>query len=111
MAEQRTDFLQVVMLFQHIYGDAMPEIVRLQRRATDGTAAHLAEAPDILSGHGRTRLTDNPSRGGGSVILGVLSNQGSKHGENQPQSRGACHWKREIIIQAAKGNQLAQGAT
>ncbi len=35
MSEQRPDLLEVMMLLEHLHGDAVPQIVRLQRRTAD----------------------------------------------------------------------------
>src|SRR3989442_297246 len=65
MPKECADLLEVVMLLEDFHGHAVPEVVRLQLRAADQPAVHLAEAPDVLARHRGPRLADAAPAPGG----------------------------------------------
>src|SRR5207245_7364267 len=58
MSQERAHLLEIVMLFVNFHCHAVTQVVGLELRVADDATIDLTEAPDVLPGHGRSRLAD-----------------------------------------------------
>ena len=64
MSQERTNLLEVVMLFEHFHRDSMTKVMWLEFGDADHSAVDLAEPPDVLARHRGTCLANRATTPG-----------------------------------------------